>query len=267
MPDEEVPRDRWGRAKIAHPVTGVLTPYARASSFGDVLDDHHNLDLWKQRKVAEGLTARPDLVMSFAAAGADKTRGNQICASAIEAAGGSARATVGTALHTFTERLDRGEPLGPLPAEFKADLAAYERATSALRAVEIERFIVEDEYQIAGTFDRLYEVDGQLFIGDVKTGSIYGRAKITVQLAAYAHGKFYDPSTRIRQEMPATVSHTRGIVVHLPQGEGTCDLYWADLAHGWVGVDLASRVKTYRKSDGPRGDLFSPYRAPLKAAA
>jgi hypothetical protein len=77
--------------------------------------------------------------------------------------------------------------------------------------------------------------------------------KIAMQLAVYAHSLAYDPDTGGRTE--TGVSLDRGVVIHLPAGEGRCELHEVDLAAGWEAVQIARQVRDWRK----RKDLSRPY--------
>lgn len=242
----EVPRDRWQRPLIVPPDGGDPVPYARASSYGDVLEDRRNLEKWLIRTAAVGLSDRPDLLLSVAAHRSDKRKLDRVCDEAVEAAKGSAKATTGTALHALTELVDQGSGLPQLPDSAVADLEAYRQATAGLHVEAIETFVVLDRPQVAGTFDRIVEYGGDRYVADIKTGSVkWGQGKIAVQLAVYANGDRYDPETGTRA--PLDVSREWGLVIHLPQGEGECHLFWVDLDAGWRGVELASEVRGWRR--------------------
>lgn len=258
-----MPRDRYMRPLVIPVQGGPRVPYTRCTTFIAAVDSHHALDKWKQRKVAVGLAERADLLLSVAAHRDDDRRLDDLCAQALDAGGGGAAATVGTALHTFTERMDRGLPLGVVPQEFRADLAAYETATAALRAVHIEAFTVYDPFRIGGTPDRIVEFQGGLFIADLKTGQRmdYGQVKVAAQLAAYSHSVLYDPATDERSVHGA--SKERGIVIHLPAGSGTCRLYWTDLRVGWKAVQIAREVRAIQ---GTRNTLTAIDDAPQAEA-
>jgi len=119
-----IERDRYGRPKVIPPDQGAdakKVSYTRCTTFVSVLEDRYNLEKWLQRMVATGLAQRPDLVLAAAAAQDNKSKLNGLCDDAIEAAKGKAAATTGTALHTLTEMLDRGQPL---PTQSKPTLPA-----------------------------------------------------------------------------------------------------------------------------------------------
>ena len=164
---------------------------------------------------------------------------------AMEAAGATTQATIGTAIHTLTEKYDRGEDLGVIPEDYVADIQAYADATKDFKNVFIEQFCVLDKYKIAGTPDRVVEYKGELFISDLKTGSISYPNKIAMQLAVYAHGLPYDPATATRGAWGG-VNQEKGIIVHLPAGSGKCELHFVDIKQGWKGIELAMKVRTFR---------------------
>lgn len=168
----ELPRDRWGRPLVLPPnarKNAKRIAYRRTTTFVGCLDDMNGLMAWKCRQVAYGMGQRKDLVVAAAAADpADKKLLAEIADKATEAASSSAGATVGTALHSFTERIDRGQPLGHVPAEYQADLDAYQRATEHIEWLGIETFRVDDNWKVAGTADRIGRMHGRTMIMDIK---------------------------------------------------------------------------------------------------
>lgn len=138
--------------------------------------DTYNLDLWKVRQAVEGLAIRDDLVLAVKAMGRpdpvtgwsreDKRKLNGIAKDAQTAAKQRDGARTGTAVHDLTERLDRGESIDDvargLPATAAQSLRAYAflRQANAWRSVEIERTVVLDELEVAGTFDRVDLIPG-----------------------------------------------------------------------------------------------------------
>lgn len=138
--------------------------------------DQYNLIEWYKRQVAEGLAIRDDLVLAVKAMGrpnpiegwsrADKDKLNSIAKDAMNAAKQADGARKGTALHDLTERLDRGEGIesvvAGLPAGDARTLRAYGmlRDLNGWRTMEIERTVVLDELEVAGTFDRIDYIPG-----------------------------------------------------------------------------------------------------------
>lgn len=247
--ENPVERDRWGRPFIIPPRGGKPVPYTRATTLAGAIEDLNGLVTWKISRAVLGIVGRPDLLLSAAAHKDDKKRLYEVCDAALEAGGTSAAATIGTALHKFTEQIDHGQPVSDVPAAYQADIAAYERATVELERLHVERMLVNDELQVAGTPDLIVRYDGENYIADKKTGSIDYPHKMAAQLAIYAHSQLYDPSTGTRSPLPA-VNGQRGIIIHLPAGEGTCTLHWIDIAAGWEAVQLAVAVRDWRKRKG-----------------
>jgi hypothetical protein len=251
----EVERDGFGRPLIIPVGGGKPVAYQRCTTFIDMLSDRYQLEAWKQRMVAIGMSKRPDLVLR-AGSTLDKDTLNDVAEAALEAAGSSMQATIGTALHELTERWDRGER-PQLPESHAPDIFAYLGATAGIVKRDIEVFVVHDELKVGGTFDRVLEIDGGAYVADLKTGNIdYDTAKIAMQLTVYANSKRYDPKTGARSVLG--VSTERGVVIHLPAGEGKCSLYWTDLVQGMKGVQLAAQVRAWRKDKAklievPRG--------------
>jgi len=139
--------------------------------------DTYNLDQWAKRQVAEGMAIRDDLVLAVKAMGrpSDPVEGwskeakkklDGIAKDAMTAAKQRDGARAGTALHDLTERLDRGEDIENVVRGLPAPAAVIVRAYDFLvrengwRHVAIERTVVIDELECAGTFDRVTYVPG-----------------------------------------------------------------------------------------------------------
>lgn len=246
----EIPRDRFGRPMIMPPGRGTKRiPYRRTTTFVGCLDDTNGLMKWQARQVAYGMGQRQDLVLAAAAANPDdkKTLGD-VAEKAKDAAKSSAAADIGTALHAFTERIDRGEPLGAIPQEYAADIDAYRHATEGIEWLGIETFRVHDEWQIAGTADRIgrFPHTDRLRIADIKTGSVDYPHKMSMQLAMYARMTPYDIATDTRTNDPGEVDHNVGVIIHLPAGKGECTLYEIDIMKGWGACLIARQVWDWR---------------------
>lgn len=138
--------------------------------------DTYNLDQWMKRQVAEGLAIRDDLVLAVKAMGRpdplagwtkdDKKKLDGIVKDAMAAAKQRDGARAGTALHDLTERRDRGEDIENVVRGLPAPVATIVRAYDFLcrengwRHIAIERTVVCDELQCAGTLDRVTEIPG-----------------------------------------------------------------------------------------------------------
>ncbi|MEU6959577.1 hypothetical protein [Streptomyces chrestomyceticus] len=261
----------------------------RTTTYIDAIEDKTALATWGKRMVLVGAGARPDLAARTRDISPDTREGRNaldtLTERALDLAGANNRREKGTHLHALSERVDQGEELPPGTASADlADMAAYKVATVALDMVAVEQFVVLDELGVGGTFDRMVRYagpgpDGEhiegLFIADLKTGSVqYGGLKMASQLAVYSRGELYDHTlfpvdpddakgfarwkkTAVPTEAAATaytplppVSQDWGIVIHLPAGEASCTLYWADLRLGWAAARLAGEVRAMRGTKG-----------------
>lgn len=260
--NRDIQRDRWGRPLVVPPDGGKPVGYTRCTTFVDALSDQSNLTAWKARMVAKGLTLREDLWMRAGSLDPDldKAEMGHIVEDAAQAAGSSRAADIGTQLHEATERHDLGQDIGPI-GTYKRHLDAYINATRNITWHAIEQFRVCDELQIGGTADRVALIDGSLVIADIKTGGLWDVGKMAQQLAVYAHSVPYNPQTGQREADPYPVNTEMGLLIHLQEKTGECDLYWLNLTIGWEGVQLSARVRQWRqfhKNKATRGNILAP---------
>ena len=259
----EVPRDRWGRPMILQADGTKRTAYRRATKFIKVLEDQKALDDWRARMVALGLGKREDLHLAAASLTADKEDRKALQAVADRAKEHAVedKALKGTALHKIVERIDRGQKVGDIPAAYAKDVEAYVRTRdkAGLKFGLIETMRVYDPFEVAGTPDRTGMYRNKWQIMDVKTGQVDFDStirEISMQLALYAHATPYDENhaTGPRFDETPPVSRTKALVIHLPAGEGRCELHEVDIEIGWTGCLLARQVWEWRKQKG----LFVP---------
>jgi hypothetical protein len=238
------------------------------------LADTYALNNWQQRKVAEGIGRRPDLYALCAATDADDSKSlDEICYRAKEASGGNLGSSLGTAFHNFTETAEKTGNLNHVPAQFRDDMAAY---MSAIKEANItihdnmtELVVVEPIYQIAGMFDRLYDMPGEDLpvIGDLKTAKKveYGISEIAVQLAIYAHAThIWDPETETYAPMPP-VNQDWALVMSLPIGSQKCRLIRVDIAAGWDMMETIQEVRKYKsRATSKLMSLYEPPALPVE---
>lgn len=253
-------RDRYGRYLLPDPDGGSKElAWTRATTFAKTLADTFALTQWGERMVAKGIGLRPDLyALACSVSVEDKDTLTKVATQAKDAAASAAGANLGTALHSFTEALDRGEsPVVPNP--WADDVRAYGTAMKTARLVVaphlIERIVVIPQFKVAGCFDRLLYHDqwvpdtaATAKVGDLKTAKRvdYSWTEIAIQLALYAHGAaIWDAVTRTYQPMPA-VDQDIAIVMHLPVGRAQCDLYEVNIAFGWEAATLCHQVRKWR---------------------
>jgi hypothetical protein len=257
-PTVDIPRDRWGRPLIVPPEGGKPVGYTRTSTLAKTLDDKTALTKWKQRQVVIGLGARQDLVAVAHAVKNDDRKLDEIVETAMTAAESERAANIGTALHALSEQVDEGVDLATMPEEFRADLTAYRNALTNVQMVASEMFVVTDEVQAAGTFDRLVRLpDRRILVADLKTGKHepnYPHSAAT-QMAVYSRGHLYDPEKGRVGHLPALgIDQGQGLLIHLPAGSGRCDLYLLDLHVGWALAQTAVAVRSAFK-----GKPIAPY--------
>lgn len=273
----EPKRDRWGRYLLPQ-FKGFDSPYGkesghtRATTFAKSISDTFVLSQWGSRMAIKGLAMRPDLYALTAATPLDdRDKLNQIADQAKEAAGAKSAASLGTALHAFTEAVDRGEsPVVPSP--WDADVAAYTALTSAagLKFFPhlIERIVVVTRFGVAGTFDRIAQLTrdltvkhpswtkpvtlkaGSFVVVDLKTGRdlTYGWNEIAIQLGLYAEADaMWNRGTERYEPMPHGLNQSVALVVHLPVGKAKAELHAVDIQQGRAAAELCESVRTWRK--------------------
>lgn len=280
-PTPELPRDQWGRPLITPPEGGDAVAYTRVTTFVGPLEDTYQLNQWSTRMSLVGLMQREDLQLAVLAIPDpqekfSKRKLNNIARDAREASGAGRKALTGTAMHTFTERRDKGEDISNLPAAYRADIDAYADVMVYFEVLDLEGFVVVDHLRTGGSYDRILRFTaegldayaekhghrlcypdgvpvspGDTVIGDVKTGRIdFGFNKIAMQLGVYSRGKKYDHTTGTRTDLPGTPRRDWGVVIHLPAGEGRAELVWANIDAGYDAAErLAAEVHKWRKRD------------------
>lgn len=251
----EPPRDRYGRYVIPDPDTGKARAWTRATTVAKTIDDPSNLTAWAKRMAATGVAMRPSLAAGIIAAQDDRRRLNDLVEQAIEAAGGTERRELGTALHRILELVDTGQkdPAG-VPDPWAADVRAY-RSELAACGLEVVPSLCEVVYLnaplgIAGTADRVYlDSDGQHVVADLKTGGYVSWLSFAMQFAIYATSTHvFDVATGTLSPAPQ-VRQDHTLMIHLPAGEGKCTIEPLSVAVGLDAVLMALEVRRMRGLD------------------
>jgi hypothetical protein len=264
-----IDRDRWGRPLIPDPTTGEVEWHHRPSSIGRIVQDNFNIEQWAQRMTAVGCAKRPDLLALVSSLDPndrdDKKELNRLVEQLKDAAGASEGSNKGTAIHAYTEQIDLGGDVEPLP-EYVDDLEAYRQALVDHK-IEIdkgwvERFVVWPAKRIAGSADRFVRYNGEWVVFDLKTGQ-YNPAQFSLishaaQLASYANAA-HTWDGKMFGAMPA-VSRGVGLILWLPAGQGTAQLIEVDLVDGVAAVNLALDVYELRKDKQFGKAIKTPYR-------
>lgn len=273
----EPDRDQWGRYKI------LGAGYTRATTFAKLGSSTYSLGEWNERMLIKGLVLRPDLLAMAHSLDVkrDKNTLNKIADDAQEYAGNKVAANIGTAYHSFTERLDAGLcTLDDVPAQWRTrcrqyvDALALHGLTTRPEWMERTTAVRPDQVSapvgVAGTLDRIFqEPDGTLVIGDLKTSSNieYSWSEIAVQLALYAHGVnthgLFDWNTKTWQT-GLKVRTDYAIVMHLPADGDGCVLYKVDLVRGWEFAQVSGLVQARQRAKNVAVEMVPPPRpAPL----
>jgi len=251
--------DDRNRYKIPDPDTGKPARWTRATNFAKSIQETDNLQRWAERMVVKGLGERPDLVAQAAKLTVeDRNALEHVAKEAKSAAGAWKRAGYGIALHSMTERVDRGDldpakagpPWGSL---LRAYVDVLRKSQVEILPQYVERTVVVKKYKVAGTFDRIVRMpSGELWIADLKTGRDlkWSWGEIAIQLALYANADaMYDFETGQFADMPK-VNQEQALVIHLPVEGTVAAVYRINIAHGWKGAELCERARNYRRFNG-----------------
>lgn len=271
--EAKVPRDQWGRPLIVQEGTGKKLPYNRASSYGGQIEDNSNIARWQQQQVVRGMAMHlelaalvPDVAKGDPWADLDsrtKKGLTRIAEQAQEYAGSNLKSALGTQIHAATEFVDLGDSLEDKFADLDPARRKLliERGNSYHRAVKdwgltfdsIEDFGVQDELQVAGTWDRRGFVpwwpEHRQTIIDVKTSSSLAFAGVgfSVQLATYSRMCQYVIETceRIPHE---DMNLDKALIIHVDRkGGGPVTLAKVDIAWGWTKAVLARQILVARR--------------------
>lgn len=229
-------------------------------------------------EVGERFTIEVSAVKAF------KDALNVMASDLLELGGVHEKANRGTNLHALAELYDV-EGIDPIDAKLAAgditptdhaSIVAYGEAMAAagIKVVASEVVIVNDAVKYAGRFDRIVlarrpgDQRASRVIADIKSGRLdYGLAKVEQQVAMYADGQAYDLETGERTPLGAVKSW--GLVIHLPQGEGTCTIHVLDLTRGRKANGLSAQVRAHRSEAGRMKlgpDLAKPETASTESA-
>lgn len=262
---------RNGRYDLPHPITGEPVPrgWMRVTNLTKMLGDTYLLDQWKLRMVAKGIGLKDDLhALAAATPFEDRATLQQVAEDAMTAAGAAEGRNKGSALHSFTESLDRNLAATVVPAKWQPPIGAY---LATMRANGIQHLRIENTGVlldsdggpvVSGTFDRLGMAPGWSLprILDLKTAPRldFSALEMAIQLAIYSRfSHLWNKHSRTYTPMPY-VDQRRGLIIHLPSDGSTCTLHNVDLVRGWRAFRTCLEVLETRKWKG----LLTPYAAP-----
>lgn len=259
---EGICRDGRDQPRIVLP-DGKVYSYARSSSWGKPLEDLNALMGWKCRVTLLGVVQKPSLLgrAQYVSENLENPRDalQSIADEALELGGAHEQANRGTAVHGLTDIVDQGrmDELKNLPASIQQDLMAYRHTLDEYEVdpLAIETFTVQDQLRVAGTFDRLVDMqqacpkcDRYVYISDLKTSRTANYPHSwAVQLAVYANSVPYNIERQVREPWSIEPCKHRALLIHLPAHQARCDLYWIDIETGWQTASvLVPAVKAWR---------------------
>lgn len=249
-----------GRYKLPDPSTGRPALFTRVTTGAHALEDTSGLDRWKMGNVVLGLKDQPELLDSldlFADPAQVRKDVRHVADKASEVAGADQASELGTAIHAWTEAVERdGLALEDVPGQFRSYVEAYLHALSAAGVSTVpgmvERIVYNSSTGWVGTLDRIYQLaDGTRVIGDVKTSKTldYSYLSFATQLACYASADYMLSLDGKRWEDMPPVGNMYGVIAHVPSNRpGHCELVTMDLNAGMQALELAHQVILARRT-------------------
>jgi hypothetical protein len=178
-----------------------------------------NLVDWAARKIAEAAAKDRNNLALLTKAGAQKFL--------LDAFHGERDTTaeLGNAIHSTAEHYSRNEPeplvLEPDVWPFMTQFFDFlQRVKPVYHETEVT--VYSRTYVFAGTADAVVEIDGVIYVLDIKSGkSVW--PEVALQLAAYSRADFIGLPDG--SEKPLSVNLKRGLVLHLRPDRWSLD-YW-----------------------------------------
>lgn len=285
---------RWGQYVLRHPQTGEWKTWQRATTFISMAEyAGEGLTDYQIRHALAGLVRRPDLLVAAAKLSLpdkhrdDKDRQDElkgqwkeIAQAAHEESGGNIAAQNGDEIHAATEFVDRGNQVDDLPTAHVmpdgrvVDLSRWRKHVEAYLELKaeagietfpelVERQVVNSDYGVAGTFDRLVliklkgEREPRWRVLDVKSGDVDFRDKFGRQMYLYATADgMWNEKDDTYDQLPDDIDTEVGLVVHIPwwQENPVATLIPVSMtrAGGPDGLAACSTVKTVRGQKAPK---------------
>lgn len=254
-----------GQYRLPDPETGKITSYTRASTVAKTLEDTWMLDAWSKRMMLIGVWQTPGIVRQLDAligpcednnlAAALRTPLNRMSEEAQHAAGSTRAAEFGTATHAWCEWVDLGLGTVPLvPEMFRPWVLGHRRALAAAGlTVEpsfTERVVLNTQWKIAGTLDRLFrDWQGGLLLGDIKTskGLDYSWLYFAIQLAIYHGASHVLSEDGTRWEPMPPLDASTALISHLPREDPEHSrIVPIDMTFGHAALHTAMTVRRQR---------------------
>ena len=239
----------------------------RTTTFVKAASDSFAITEWNKRNVLLGAARRPDIASKAFGMDVnnDKRQLDEWVAELEDAAGGNVASSMGTDVHTWTERVDAGEcTVDDVPPTYQTQVRLYVIALKkaglhVIPELRERTTFIEEFGGVAGTFDAIlyHEPSDTYVLSDTKSGKNvgkYGWTEIETQEWVYAHGynRFgcYNWDTGEWEAPEHQVRMDYGLVIHLPfQGEyaATCRLLRTDLREGAKHAELCAQNRAAGK--------------------
>lgn len=254
-----IPRDHLQRPRIIG-LDGKVRSYTRASTYAKSLSNADGLTQWKLRIAARGLYRQPTLFNDLRAVGPQAEHNlsvmDGVLTAAHEAGGGFDGSRWGTLLHSLTEWFDAEDYLMPrdsnIPVDVLDALDRYVELTKNVEMLACEGFVVLDDLQVGGTYDRICVLPdpmaGRVVVADVKTGPRIHQnvAEAAMQMSMYARGIHYAPDGTRERGLLEHVDTSLGVIIQISRDGSGDRLIPVDLDEGWRRVQLAGQVREKR---------------------
>lgn len=254
--------------------------WPRVSGLKSLQEYQGGLIDWKDVRLLEGLARKPELLerlnatMDWSSKEA-KALAKEVAQAARDAGGASEGARRGTEAHDVIEHFNytgrapgriryfvpgEGErrEWAPLSDKHKTMLAAYVAKLVEKRLTPrpdlVERVVVNTRLTVAGRLDMVFERDGQIILGDLKTQSAppgeYDHIGLATQMACYQSAEFMLDEDAWEWE-PMPQMHRNAVVVWLPDAEpGKCETVTVDTRHGLRYLETSMEILSNRKEVG-----------------
>jgi hypothetical protein len=243
------------------------------SNIAGFLDNKENLSPYHQTQAVLGVCTerQASLISQFRALASEfldpwseaKDEVKDLLRQARRLGGEDAKSGLGTSIHRYCHLRDiKADIVYPTP-KLEPWLDCYDEQMPRWEVLDDEGFVVCDEIQAAGSFDKLMrdKQTGEIMIGEVKSGASDNdfALKPTVQAAVYAHSEYYDQETGKRT--PFDCSLTKAALIHVPfngGGEPRCNIYELDIDYGWEMAKIAVQLPKARRIKVGKKQLLLP---------
>lgn len=270
-------RRMWpnGPAAIVPDAPGEPVAYARYSGV-DLIADKSFLDQWNAERILDGIAAQPELLNVWKPQALERAARIRYVNSVKRIGGAWTKADRGTKFHDWACKVTSAKcDIADVPDEYRPAVNAYTAALAELELtiVAVERFVVDDDRRLAGTFDAMVrDRNGDHFILDIKTGRLYPIG-LAMQLYGYAVAPWYliqgdalDGTDDQRIAKPACRTDM-AYVAEIDIDAGTAKIRAVDLLEAPLLYRLRDEILDAREMPPHIGPVINGARTPLDKVA